>query len=155
MPTAATGNTRIASLQGNFGVRAPVVGAGWAEFPKTDWPLGLVPDIKQEAAGRTRGVPVFNEYEFGGFLIYFAPECRPFVDDRCEVFGGKWLAAFVAAGEPGADTAAAMIRWQAEYGLFEMALTRPRSEYDDYFRAHPEWEAVATDSAGVLYRRRK
>ncbi|MFO0848701.1 MAG: hypothetical protein U0871_09125 [Gemmataceae bacterium] len=136
------------------GVRVPVVGAGWAEFPRADWPLDLIPHIKRETAGRTGGVPVFNEYEFGGFLIYFAPECRPFVDDRCEVFGGRWLAEFAAAGRPGADTAAAMGRWQAEYGRFDLALTHPQSGFDDYFRTHPGWEAVATDSAGVLYRRR-
>ena len=132
------------------GVRVPVVGAGWAAFPASVWPVELVPALHAAADGRT-GIPAFNEYEFGGFLIYFAPEYRPFVDDRCEVFGGPWLADFVAAD---ADPAPAMTRWQAEYGRFAVALTRPESGFDRYFAAEPGWDKVASAAAGNLYRRR-
>ena len=133
------------------GVRVPVVGAGWARFPESEWPLALVPTLKQEAGDRT-DIPIFNEYEFGGFLIFFAPEYRPFVDDRCEVFGGPWLAEFVAAGA--GDPSAAMAKWQAEYPRFDHALTRPGSGFDRYFERHPGWEEMARCDAGRLWRRK-
>ena len=132
------------------GVRVPVIGAGWAKFPESDWPLALVPKLKQEADGQT-DIPIFNEYEFGGFLIFFAPEYRPFVDDRCELFGGPWLAEFVAAGA--GDPTATMAKWQAAYPRFDHALTRPGSGFDRYFDQQPEWEEVAGCEAGRLWRR--
>lgn len=138
------------SLQAG-GVRVPLVGAGWAAWPEAQWPVSLVSALQREAAGRT-GLPIFNEFEFGGFLIYFAPEYRPFVDDRCEVYGGPWLADYVAAG---GDPAPAMARWQAEYGRFSFALTKPGSGYDGYFAGRPgEWELVESAPAGRLYRRK-
>lgn len=140
-----------ALLLQTLGVRVPVVGAGWARFPEAEWPLALIPALKQSASGQ-QDVPIFNEYEFGGFLIYFTPEYRPFVDDRCEVFGGPWLAEFVAAGA--GDATQTMRKWETMYPRFDRALTRPGSGFDRYFAAHPEeWTEVQATPAGRLWRR--
>jgi hypothetical protein len=160
-PTGPTRTTRVGiavcglsvvmalALQSS-GVRVPVVGAGWARFPETVWPLRLIPTLHREAEGQQK-VPIFNEYEFGGFLIYFAPEYRPFVDDRCEVFGGPWLAEFVAAGN--GDPTTMMQKWEAEYPRFDLALTRPGSGFDRYFASRSDWKEVESASAGRLWRR--
>ena len=141
----------LAFLLQSRGLMVPVIGAGWARLPETVWPLPLVPRLHEEAAGR-EGVPIFNEYTFGGFLIYFAPEYRPFVDDRCELFGGPWLAAYVAAVQ--SDSTAQMAAWAEEYPRFDYALTQPGSGCDRYFARQPGWERIARCPAGHFYRRR-
>lgn len=136
------------------GFATVAVGGGWrlVELDREMWPVDLLPALHREAAGR-RDVPIFNEYEYGGFLIYFAPEYRPFVDDRCEIFGGPWLAEFVDAGRT--DPAPAMAKWAAAYPRFDLALTRDGGGFARYFAARPEtWEAVATDGFATLFRRR-
>ena len=133
------------------GERAAAPAGAWARFPRREWPTALVPDLHREAAGMT-DIPIFNEYEFGGFLVYFAPEYRPFVDDRCEVFGGPWLAAFAAAnaGEPGP----AIRAWEREYGKWSLALVRPGSGFDRYYGGNAGWDRIDGCPAGTLYRRR-
>lgn len=125
-------------------------GMRWAKWPDTEWPVSLVPAMRREADGRGQ-LAAFNEYNFGGFLIYFTPEYRPFVDDRCEVFGGPWIARFVAAE---ARPELYVPRWEDTYGMFAVALTRPESGFDKFFAASPEWEFVAGDRAGRFYRRK-
>ena len=137
----------VAVVLSVFGLQ--IGGVKWAAWPRSEWPVSLVPALHREAEHWGRPA-AFNEYRFGGFLIYFAPEYRTFVDDRCEVFGGPWVARFVAAES---DPAPAMAEWEAEYGRFVVALTRPGSGFDGYFAASPEWELVAEDQAGRLYRR--
>ena len=99
---------------------------------------------------------IFNDYTDGGFLIFFAPNYNVFVDDRCEVFGDDWLEAFVKAGETPEATAAAMDRWQMQYGEFDFALTRIDTEFDKYFAVHKDqWDLKhATPTANFYVRRR-
>jgi len=141
----------LALLLQAWGVKLPVIGAGWARLPETVWPLSLVPRLHEEAAGRD-GLPIFNDYTFGGFLIYFAPEYQPFVDDRCELFGGPWLAAYVAAEQ--GDPTVQMAAWAKQYPRFDYALTQPGSGFDRYFDRQPDWERIAACPAGHFYRRR-
>src|SRR5262249_20717117 len=73
------------------GVRCPVLGAGWARPDPTEMPTELLPDLRKEAENYPPGSPIFNEMLFGGFLTYYAPEFRIFIDDRCELYGDKGL----------------------------------------------------------------
>ena len=149
-PTKLVGSGVIAFVIAvAFGATAFGNGFAFARLDPDLWPTELLPALHREAAGR-RDVPIFNEYEYGGFLIYFAPEYRPFVDDRCEVFGNDWLAEFVAAGH--GDAAPAMAKWEKQYPRFDLALVKDR--FGPYFANHPGWELVATDGTGSLYRRR-
>ncbi len=114
------------------------------------WPVELLPAMHQEVEGK-RDVPIFNEYEYGGFVIYFTPEYRPFVDDRCEVFGNDWLVEFVEASV--GDAAPAMAKWEAMYPRFDYALVGER--FGRYFSAQPDWEVVASDGTATFYRRKR
>ncbi len=131
-------------------VPVPVIGHGWAKLDPTLWPVELIDDLNAEAAGRS-GVRIFNEYADGGFLIYFAPQYRPFVDGRCELFGGPWLKAFVEA--EGGDVGAYLKEMESKYGPFESALTRTGSGFDSYFRTSPEWTIIRETPTATLYRR--
>ncbi|HJZ59121.1 MAG TPA: hypothetical protein VKE74_29520 [Gemmataceae bacterium] len=133
-------------------VPVPVIGSGWAQHDPTHWPVDLLDVLK--ANEPTSGVNnhIFNGYIDGGFVIYHAPGYRVFVDDRCEVFGGAWLKEFVDATEN--DSAAAIARWERRYGLFDFALTRTDTGFDDYFKDSPEWVCLKRTDTAAFYKRK-
>jgi hypothetical protein len=134
-------------------VEVPVVGAGWARHSPQVWPVELLGVLK-EYEPRSPGEPnrLFNDYVDGGFVIYHAPGYKVFVDDRCEVFGGEWLTDFVKAS--GTNTAAAIGRWEGQYGRFAFALTRTGTGFDDYFRTSPDWQTVKRTDTATFYKRK-
>jgi hypothetical protein len=133
-------------------VPLPVLGHGWARLNPELWPVELVPDLREHAE-KHPGAPIFNEYAFGGFLIYYSPELRVYVDDRCEVYGDRWLHDFVVASEtdPGAYLAASQIR----YGHFDLALVQVGSGFDRYFQGESDWTVVGRAQSATLYQRMK
>ena len=134
-------------------VPVPGIGYGSARFDAKLWPFDLLDEIRRhepKSPGET--VNVFNGYSDGGFLIYYAPAYRVFVDDRCEVFGDDWLVEFVLANEEG--TAEAMAEWQAKYPRWEYALTRHDTGFDEFFRTRPtEWQLLKKGAVGSFYKR--
>ena len=132
-------------------VEAPVVGRGWAQLDPSLWPVELVGELRHYQDARRGGTPIFNEFLYGGFLTYAAPGYRVFVDDRCELYGGDWLRAFVAADQHG--TARYLLESQARYGRFDFALTTTGSGFDDYFRQSDEWELIRRTQTATFYRR--
>ena len=78
-------------------VRAPIVGRGWATLDPAVWPVDLLPELRRCEREHPSGARVFNDYVLGGFLIYFTPGLKVFVDDRCEVYGDAWLEQFAHA----------------------------------------------------------
>ncbi len=121
-------------------VPVPVIGAGWAQHDSQQWPVELLDVIKANEPKPGEPHRLFNDYTDGGFIIYHAPGYKVFVDDRCEVFGGQWLLDFVKAGQE--NTAAAIARWEAEYGRFDFALTRTDTGFEEYFKHADGWECV-------------
>jgi hypothetical protein len=148
LPTAAV--LLALALQANR-VAVPVFGSGWATHDASHWPMELL-DVLKEHEPKSPADPhrVFNEYIDGGFLIYHTPNYRVFVDDRCELFGGAWLLAFV----DGNDTAGKVEAWQREYGTFDFALTRTGSAYDDYFKTQAAWKLAKATPTATFYVRR-
>ena len=139
----------------------PVIGHGWARLDPDDWPLELLPKLREaqglaadrESPSRPR---IFNEYADGGFLIYFAPGFQVFVDDRCELYGDAWLQAYVEAESTSATPA--VRSWQERYRkgnepAFTYALARHGSTFDVYFGASKEWSIVKRTPTATLYKR--
>src|SRR5439155_18061517 len=118
--------------------------------------------LKKLQSSRPEGTPIFNEYLFGGFLIYFAPGYRVFVDDRCELFGDHWLNEYVQVERGTRDAKLAFKQWEEEiarrgvgpkrYPPFDFALTRTGSTFDDYFRTSG-WIVVKKTDTATFYRR--
>ncbi len=133
-------------------VAVPVVGAGWARLDPTHWPTELLPELRAHEP-RSPADPhrLFNGYIDGGFVIYHAPGYKVFVDDRCEVFGGDWLLAFVRADSEG--TADAVAAWESRYGRFDYALVRADTGFEAYVRTAPGWELVKRTDVASFYRR--
>ena len=96
------------------GVRLPVIGRGWARFDPARWPVELLPALDKINGSSPEGTRIFNDLNFGGFLIYHAPRLRVFVDDRCPLYGTEFLLAYDRARR---KDPAQIDRWRRQYGF--------------------------------------
>ena len=133
-------------LQG-ASVQFPVMGKNWVVLDQRHYPLELLPELKKYES--LHGTPIFNEMLFGGFLIYFTPGLRVFIDDRCELYGDKWLIEYAHAIE---QEPSKIDQWAKEYG-FDIALTIPDSGFDRYLGRSKEWIVVQREKAANLYQK--
>jgi hypothetical protein len=127
----------------------PVLGRDWVKLEPRHWPVDLLPELRAYEAEHPPGTPIFNDMLFGGFLIYYTPNLRVFIDDRCELYGDKGLQDYADTLSNRPETIEA---WAREYG-FEMALTAPGSDFDNYLHTAPGWSCVGSTSAANLYRK--
>lgn len=127
-------------------------GHGCAKLDPDYWPVELLPELKKYQSARPDGTPIFNEYLFGGFLIYFTPGYRVFVDDRCELYGDQWLNEYVQVERGTKDARETFKHWEEEYPPFDFALTRTGSAFDDYFRADG-WSLIKKTETASFYKR--
>ena len=134
------------------GVPVPLVGAGWAKHDPNYWPVDALDVLKENEPKPGEPNKLFNaEFIDGGFVIYHTPGYKVFVDDRCELFGGPWLAEFVRKSN---DPGHAVEEWEARYGKFDFALTRTGTKFDDWFAASPSWEAKKVMPTATFYKRK-
>jgi hypothetical protein len=138
-----------AGLQG-AGVRLPVVGRGWVQLDPRHWPVALLPELRRAEFEHPEGARVFNDLLFGGFLIYYTPGLKVFIDDRCELYGDNRLTEFAEAmgHDPGR-----VAEWLSSYQI-QYALVHSRSPFDHFFEGVPGWELLKRTDAAALYRRR-
>jgi len=131
-------------------VAVPVVGSGWAKPDPRYWPVGMLPELVAFERENPAGAGIFNEMLFGGFLIYYTPGLKVFIDDRCELYGDERLLEYKRAisGETSLFDA-----WTDRYG-FDMALSMAGSRFDTWLRGSPKWELSKQDAVASLFRRR-
>jgi hypothetical protein len=134
------------------GIELPVLGRGWAKLDSDIWPVDSIAALRECERDPDGNHRIFNEYAYGGFIIYYDPGLKVFVDDRCELYGDQWLLEFVRAEQE--DTADYVEKFQKEYG-FQLALTIAGSGYDEYFRTHADWAVLKSTPTATLYERRK
>jgi hypothetical protein len=138
------------------GVRVPVVGRDWARFDPAEWPVELLPQLDEINRSSEEGARIFNDMNFGGFLIYHTPRLRIFVDDRCPLYGAKFLLAYNHARQ---EDPAQIDQWQRQYG-FRYALVeatgrtdgRTDGRFDRYLSGSAGWTLVDRSPAAALYR---
>jgi hypothetical protein len=131
----------------------PIIGHEWARLDPNYWPVETLPTLRQFEQSRSQGTRLFNEYLFGGFLIYQTPGYRVFIDDRCELYGDNWLKEYVDAETSG--TEAYIEECQTKFGPMDFALTRTGSGFDRYFAHAPSWRLLHEGSAANFYERRR
>ncbi len=76
------------------GASFPVLGRGWARFDRDRCPVELLPQLDEIARSNEDGLRIFNDMNFGGFLIFHEPRMRVFIDDRCPLYGTEFLRAY-------------------------------------------------------------
>jgi hypothetical protein len=134
----------------------PIVGHGWAQLDPQIWPVEMLDALNHPAERwnmNRRRMKIFNEYSYGGFLIYYAPEYKVFIDGRTELYGEEFLKEFVnPSGVPPAELIA---RWEAKYGEFDFALVGNHESpcFADHFRQSLDWIEVKKTETAVLFRR--
>jgi len=133
-------------------ISAPVIGHGWARLDARLWPVDLRPELERLEPNAAHEARIFNDLGLGGFLIYYTPGYRVFVDDRCELYGEKWLLEYEQAKRQA--TRERIDEWQLVYGRFDFALLEPGSAFEPYFRDSPAWRLVKRGSAAAFYQRR-
>jgi hypothetical protein len=143
-------------------VPVPVVGHGWARFDPERCPIDLLPKLEEINRSSPEGTRIFNDLNFGGFLIYHAPRLRIFVDDRCPLYGTDFL---LACEHARCKDPAQIDRWRRQYG-FNYALVESDSRllrddrrllpidspFDRYLSQSPDWSLVQRSVPAALYR---
>ena len=90
--------------------------------------------------------PLYNDYNFGGYLLWKRPEHPVFMDGRIEVYRGAPLAAYhrIEAAEPGWEKLA------DDYGITYF-LVRPERRITRALLNAPGWELVYFDYNAVVF----
>jgi hypothetical protein len=127
-------------------VRVPVIGHGWVKFDTTYWPVDLLPELRNIEKISSNGTPILNDYRLGGFIMFFVPRLRVFIDDRCELYGDQFLLDYVNAKS-------SMVKEWAEKYQFKIALTESSSYLDKYLKKDDGWEVVRRGASASLYRK--
>lgn len=142
------------------GTAAPVVGRGWARLNDELIPTELTPELTDYAAKMPPGTRVFNDANFGGYLIYHTPSLKIFMDDRCELYGDAWIKEYSdTLGLSPEELGPIFERWAADY-QFERAIVASdpdeKPSLELYLLSQPtKWREVARAKRGVIFERVK
>jgi len=135
----------------------PLFGTGWARLSPTMTPIELRDTLQHYARTLPPGTPIYNDPNFGGFLIYFTPQFKIFMDDRCELYGDAWLQLYTdTIALPPEQLGPIFEQWQQRYG-FPLALIAtspytPKSSLEQYLLSRPDrWWEIARCQAAVLF----
>jgi hypothetical protein len=92
--------------------------------------------------------PVFNDYDFGGYLIFEG--VAPFVDGRIDLYGDDFMRAYAAALAADGGTLPSLLeRYRVAWTLLNLG--EPAVAALDH---DPRWERVYADAGAVVHRRR-
>jgi hypothetical protein len=131
---------------------AAAVRVGWAGLDPAEVPVAFAPQV-QEFAARPDGRRLYNDANFGGFVVHHAPTLRIFMDDRFEQYGEAWARQYVEAIWQKPERFDAWdARWR--FGLALVATGPSRTPLDDFLGRHPDWREVGRLDYAALYRKR-
>lgn len=92
--------------------------------------------------------PMFNSYNWGGYLIFYAPDEPVFVDGRTDLYGDTFLQTYL-------QTAVGAEGWRDtlnEYGI-RLVFVEARSGLARRLRDEPGWSPVYEDDLAVIFTR--
>jgi len=112
------------------------------------WPIDLVPQLRSIGDNKSVGTPILNDMLFGGFLVYYAPNLRVFIDDRCELYRDESLLAYVNAD------CRKIEYWASKYGV-SSALTQSGSAMDICLKGKKAWVRLTSTTTANLYEKKE
>jgi hypothetical protein len=131
------------------GKAVPVLGRGWVKLDPDHWPVELLPELKEVERSHPNGTRIFNDFLYGGFLIYHTPGLKVFIDDRCELYGDARLIEFFDASTRSPSLTDV---WAREYKI-PYALVATGTVIDQYLARSSAWNAVRRTATSTFYRK--
>lgn len=132
------------------GVSVPIFGHGWGGSRLAKhYPLELLPEMHRYSQMGSAETRIFNEYNFNGFLIFYAPEIKVFIDGRCELHREQRLTDVLDGEKKNPER---LEEWANQYDL-GLALVNPESGYGKYLSTADGWSVVDCTAAAALYHR--
>ena len=91
--------------------------------------------------------PVFNEYAFGGYLIFKG--VKPYIDGRADMYGDAFVSEYLAiAGGAQPDLDKAFQRWNIRWTILS-----PREPLVRVLDKRPGWQRIYSDSFAIVQAR--
>jgi len=108
-----------------------------------EFPVAAIDFLRSQKLAR----PIFNEYDWGGYLIWtLYPEYRVYIDGRADVYGDQMVEEFLRAhdGKPG---------WREllERDGIHTVLIRPDIPLASLLRIDTAWQKVFEDKQAVIF----
>jgi hypothetical protein len=113
---------------------------------------GIAQSFPEKALPYVRGLAgkgrLLNEYRWGGYLEWEAPEVKTFIDPRSDIFVEHGIMADYAKAAHIEDTFGVLDKYQIQYVLM------PRETPFAYVLAHnPAWKMTYEDEQAALFER--
>jgi hypothetical protein len=91
---------------------------------------------------------VFDEYVWGGYLIWHTPELKVFIDGRWDPYAATGVCKDYWAAVSGESPQAVLDKYQVEYVLMP-----PDSRLSKFLKSSPTWTQLYSDEISVLLHR--
>ena len=93
--------------------------------------------------------PLFNSYDFGGYLIWrLYPRYRVYIDGRSDLYGITFFDNFIQVYEVNVDPRPVLAR-----DGIRTVLVEPHSNLAGFLRTQPEWKRMYEDPVAVIFSR--
>lgn len=147
MPRIAINSLIIVAALVFCGLAAQRAAADQPSIEAQEFPKAAVEYMKQQRLPQ----PIFNEYTWGGYLIWkLYPDYHVYIDGRADVFGEKLVAEFIQVndGKPG---------WREllqQYGT-QTVLVKSDSAIASLLAEDSRWQKVFEDNQAVILVRKQ
>ena len=116
----------------------------WKFQSPIDYPEGAVAYMKQNGIqGR-----LFHDWDWGGYLIWHAPERKVFIDGRGEPYGATGVFNDYWNAISNRNPQSVLDKYQVEYVLMP-----PESRLSRVLQESPKWTAIYRDKSSLLFHR--
>ncbi len=128
----------LAAMAGLVAVRL-LLPVAWVD--RSSAPVSALAHVPSALAAE----PVFNAYNFGGYLIY--SHIRPFIDGRAELYGDAFIQRYVTASAPNKTALETTLRdYKVRWTILE-----PDSPVVALMDALPRWCRLYADKVAVVH----
>jgi hypothetical protein len=102
----------------------------------------------RELSASEKAGAVFNEMEWGGYLLYAQPDIPVFIDGHADFFGEDLAREYLTARTGGSGWEEVLDRYQVQW-----TLTRSEAPMNQLLGLSEDWQLVLDDGLAAVYRR--
>jgi hypothetical protein len=113
-------------------------------FSETAFPVALVERARSESLRGT----IFNQFTWGGYMLYAWPEQRVFIDGGTDHYGESLFNQYIQVWNLEAGWRDVLARWRTDLVLID-----PRSRLANQLVREPDWGVWGCDSMAVMLRK--